>query len=295
MVRLLVIGDTVLDRDVHGAVNRISPDAPIPVLDVEQVHDRPGGAGLAALLAARPGVQVTLATGVGYDAAGRRVRQLLRGQVGVSLIRPALNTPGRVRMRSRGQSLLRVDDSGHLMGDDGVLPESSKSFAHTVPETAVDRSALEQCIQSADAIVVADYGGPVTKDPVVREMLQRSVSHLPVVWDPHPRGLPPVLHVAVATPNKAEAERTLRAGGDVPAMATQLRQMWHAQAVVVTDGSQGAVLATDESDSTGQSGATADQAENKNRRYQATPCAPSVDTCGAGDWFVGSERLAPGR
>lgn len=80
-MRLLVIGDVLLDRDVEGRVARVAPDAPVPVVDVQQVTERAGGAGLAAFLLARQGIEVTLAAVLADDDAGRRLRQGLDGRV----------------------------------------------------------------------------------------------------------------------------------------------------------------------------------------------------------------------
>jgi D-beta-D-heptose 7-phosphate kinase/D-beta-D-heptose 1-phosphate adenosyltransferase len=69
--RLVVVGDALLDRDVIGSVERLAPDAPVPVLDEREQRVRPGGAALAAALAARDGLEVTLITALADDAAGR--------------------------------------------------------------------------------------------------------------------------------------------------------------------------------------------------------------------------------
>src|SRR5207247_7153258 len=73
---LVVVGDTVLDRDIDGDVHRVCPDAPVPVLEQQSAVDRPGGAGLAAVLAAADGNDVVLVTGLADDAAGDRLREL---------------------------------------------------------------------------------------------------------------------------------------------------------------------------------------------------------------------------
>ena len=74
---LVVVGDSLLDRDLDGSVERICPDAPVPVVDVCAETDRPGGAGLAALLLAADGREVTLVTALGDDRAGGRLADLL--------------------------------------------------------------------------------------------------------------------------------------------------------------------------------------------------------------------------
>src|SRR5919198_6744296 len=74
---LLVIGDALLDRDLEGHVERLSPDAPVPVVENAADRPRPGGAGLAAVLAAGDGRQVTLITALGRDPAGEQLAGLL--------------------------------------------------------------------------------------------------------------------------------------------------------------------------------------------------------------------------
>lgn len=263
MIRLLVVGDTLLDRDVEGTVERVCPDAPAPVLDVREVRDRPGGAGLAALLAARPGVAVTLATGLGADAAGRRVRDLLEPALELHCVLAPPTTPGKTRVRCAGHSLVRLDDAGHLLG--GTMPPDSQ-------DAPVDEDALEALALSSDAVLVADYGGAVTRHPAVRAVLERCAATVPVVWDPHPRGKAPVAGVRVATPNRAEAHG-FHAGPDagLPEVAETLRRRWRVDAVTVTDGARGALVLDGGADAV---------------RRAAPACPASVDTCGAGDRFA---------
>ncbi|HEX2576122.1 MAG TPA: PfkB family carbohydrate kinase, partial [Aquihabitans sp.] len=110
---IVVVGDSLLDRDVHGVVERVCPDAPVPVFDQRDVVDRPGGAALAALLAARQGSTVTLVTATADDEAGETLRGLLAAE-GVDLVDLGLlgATPEKVRLRAAGQSLLRLDRGG---------------------------------------------------------------------------------------------------------------------------------------------------------------------------------------
>jgi rfaE bifunctional protein nucleotidyltransferase chain/domain len=128
-------------------------------------------------------------------------------------------------------------------------------------------------VLGSDAVLVADYGGAVSRHPVVREVLRRQAAAVPVVWDPHPRGLGPVPGVRVVTPNRAEALGFAGALGDqsLDLVASRLRGQWQVEGVVVTDGARGAVVA----DGTAAT-----------LRCGAPACPPSVDTCGAGDRFA---------
>jgi rfaE bifunctional protein nucleotidyltransferase chain/domain/rfaE bifunctional protein kinase chain/domain len=280
-VRVLVLGDTLLDRDVVGRVDRLCPDAPVPVVDVLRVDERAGGAGLAALLAARTGADVVLATGLGPGRAGHRVRALLDGQLELHDIRPGTPTICKTRVRAHGQSLLRADDEGHLLADD----ESMGTARMTAAEPPVDTALLRRLLGSCDAVLVSDYGGPVTSAPAVRELLARHASRVPVVWDPHPRGAPPVAGVTVATPNRAAAHHSSPdpgSNGALSVLAAALRARWQVQAVCITDGARGAVTALD-----GGQVVT----------VRAVPCPDGIDTCGAGDRFAAglAVALAEGR
>jgi D-beta-D-heptose 7-phosphate kinase / D-beta-D-heptose 1-phosphate adenosyltransferase len=263
---LVVIGDTLLDRDVIGNSRRSCPDAPAPVVDVESVEDRAGGAGLAAALAARPGWSVTLATSLGADEAGVRARKWLQDK-GVRIVPLSVNrgTVGKMRVVVNGRVALRLDDRGHLLGS-----------AERSELSAEDAADLDALLCSSHAVLVSDYGGGVTADAGVRSALARQVALRPVVWDPHPRGAEPVAGCAVVTPNRLEAQQfTGLSGQPLPVLARELRVRWGAEAVSVTDGERGVRTSA--------------------RRHgtlatAAPPVAGPVDPCGAGDVFAG--RLA---
>lgn len=260
MRRVVVVGDVLLDRDVIGTVDRVCPDAPVPVVDEVADRPRPGGAGLAACLLAGDGAEVTLVTALGRDAAGATVGRLLR-DAGVTVVDLGLggDTPEKIRIRVGGQSLVRLDRGG--------------------PPSAVGDPAGEW--PTGDAVLVADYGRGVTSHAGVRSWLASVRSRTPVVWDPHPRGADPVAGCRLATPNAAEAERlVVDAPGEglaqVTARAEALAQRWRASAVAVTLGSRGALLA-------GTGGAPL---------VVGAPVVGHGDTCGAGDRFAGSAALA---
>ena len=102
-MRLVVVGDSLLDVDVEGTAERLCPDAPAPVLDVSAERARPGGAALAATMASRDGVDVTLVSALADDEDGHRIRSLLDvpGVFGPS----AAPTSVKTRLRCGGTSL----------------------------------------------------------------------------------------------------------------------------------------------------------------------------------------------
>ena len=187
MSRLVVVGDALLDRDVEGAVERLSPDAPVPVVERTQERVRPGGAGLAAALAARDGHDVVLVAAIGDDPAGEELRAALAA-AGVELVDIGLAgaTPEKVRVRGGGVPLLRLDRGGDPPAAVGAPGEAAGA-----------------AMAEADAILVADYGRGVAREPGVRAALEAESA--PLVWDPHPLGPPPVRGAALVTPNAREA------------------------------------------------------------------------------------------
>lgn len=263
--RVVVVGDALLDRDVEGTVTRLCPDAPAPVLDERATVDRPGGAGLAALLASRQGVEVALVTAVADDASGARLTQLLTG-AGVQLYALPLDaaTPEKIRLRAGGQVMLRLDRGG-----DGAVPGEPSD-------------EVLELFADAAAILVSDYGRGVARVPALRAALAATTA--PVVWDPHPRGPAAVPGVRLATPNEAET-RTLTGTADGSRLATAtrgaqaLRQRWRAGAVAVTLGCDGALLC--------HAGSAP--------LVVPAPEQADGDTCGAGDQFAASAAVALAR
>jgi rfaE bifunctional protein kinase chain/domain len=225
-VRVLVVGDVLLDRDIEGDVRRISPEAPVPVVQVEGTNERAGGAGLAATLLAREGIEVHLATALADDEPAKRLEALLTERVPVTEILRAPGTRCKTRVRSAGQLLLRLDvEAPAEIGD------------------RCDVAALEEQLEAADAVLVADYAGGVVSHPEVRDVLRRWASQRAMVWDPHPRGAEPVPGVTLATPNRAEACQFATSAAPLDRLATELRDRWQAWAVAVTDGGNGVFTA----------------------------------------------------
>ncbi|MFD2351741.1 hypothetical protein ACFSTC_24345 [Nonomuraea ferruginea] len=128
-----MIGDTLLDVDVDGEAVRLCPDAPVPVVDVTAEHARPGGAGLAALLAARDGADVVLITAIGDDPAGRRLCGLLSAEL--ELVRLPLRgeTVRKTRVRAGGQTLLRLDTGDGTAPPFPAAPTTGPAHQDEVP------------------------------------------------------------------------------------------------------------------------------------------------------------------
>ncbi|HXM57669.1 MAG TPA: PfkB family carbohydrate kinase, partial [Candidatus Dormibacteraeota bacterium] len=229
---LVVVGDCLLDRDLEGRVERLSPEAPVPVVDHVETRPRAGGAGLAAVLAAGDGRRVVLVTALGSDAAAGELRALLDA-AGVEVIDLGLRvaTPEKVRIRSQGRTLVRVDYGGR--GADDGPPVGP------APATALD------ALRSAPAVLVSDYGQGMTSEPALRSALETAAAAgAPVVWDPHPRGAGPVPGCRLVKPSRREAGDVEHLAA-IAARARELRRNWRADGVAVTLGERGALLVTE--------------------------------------------------
>ena len=258
---LVVVGDALLDVDLVGSASRLTPDAPVPVVEDVQRHERPGGAALAAVIAAAATPrEVVLVTPLDSDEDALRLRALLDGRVTLIPIPATGGTAVKQRVRIGDHSVVRID-SGAPVATLGPLP-----------------SAAAAAIRDAGAVLVADYGRGTTAAADVRAALGEARG--PVVWDPHPRGADPVPSVRLVTPNGAEAARVTRVEGAglaaVGARAEALIRRWGVGAVAVTLGARGALLSYG-------SGAP-----------MVVPAVPvsGGDPCGAGDSFAAAAALA---
>jgi len=262
--RLCIIGDALLDIDWDGEVRRVCRDAPAPVVDAPVETARAGGAGLAATLAVGAGADVTLVTALSPDTDGRRLAELL-ARAGVDVVDLGLDgpTPVKLRVRSAGQSLARVD-----RGCEPVVAPGSWNDAATA------------AIASADAVLVSDYGRGMAAQRLVAE-IERTGGGRPVVWDPHSDGARPPSAVTLATPNAGEARELLGQGAPPPTTTPGIVALAGAAstalgcAVALTAGDRGAVLA------------------EGSALPVVVPARPAQgDPCGAGDAFSVAAALA---
>jgi rfaE bifunctional protein nucleotidyltransferase chain/domain/rfaE bifunctional protein kinase chain/domain len=263
---LVVVGDALLDVDLVGTASRLTPDAPVPVIEDVETRERPGGAALAAVIAARATRrEVVLVTPMADDEGADRLRALLTGRVRLLEIPATGGTAVKRRVRVGDHSVARIDSGAPVAGL-GELPAEAATV-----------------IREAAAVLVADYGRGTTADPAVRAVLAEAGG--PVVWDPHPRGADPVPNARLVTPNGAEAARVAAAAGvaaegdglaAVGARAEALIRHWGVGAVSVTLGARGALLS---------------YGEGAPMVVPATPVTGG-DPCGAGDSFAAAAALA---
>lgn len=193
--RVLVIGDVMLDRFVYGGVQRISPEAPIPVMQAERAIVMPGGAGNVARNIAALGSEAVLVGLVGDDSAADELDETLaaeRGVVAHLVVDETRRTIEKIRFIGSRQQLLRVDWENRKSPDAASLD--------TLISTALD--AVAQC----GVIVLSDYAKGVIVDRVIGAVVEAAAkAGKPVLVDPKGGDYSRYRGAYLVTPNRAEA------------------------------------------------------------------------------------------
>ena len=268
-VRLLVVGDVVLDEYVVGEVERVSPEAPVPVVRVEREERALGGAANVARNVVALGGRVDLCGLVGDDEAGASVVALLQ-ELGVAseglVIDAGRPTTRKTRIVARGQQVVRFDR------------ETAEPPAVALAER-LEAEAL-RALPRAQGVVLEDYGKGALAGELPRRLIAAcNEARIPVAVDPK-RSLEHYRGADLVKPNLREAERLagVEAGdpGGLDRAVTELRKRVGDAAVVVTRGSGGMVLF--ESDGPGT--------------VVATPNREVFDVQGAGDTTIAALSLA---
>jgi D-glycero-beta-D-manno-heptose-7-phosphate kinase len=234
--RVLVLGDVMLDEFVWGRVARISPEAPVPVVEVLGHSFHLGGAGNVAANVRALGGRAMLAGVVGRDAAGEQVEAALAARrVESRLVASDTGRPTTVKTRivAHNQQIVRTD----------------REDASDVPAEA-ERALLEAVrreLPSCGALVLSDYQkGAVTAGLLRRTLALARRHHVPVLVDPKLRHFRLYRGVSVVTPNQLEAEQAtglrIRGEDDLAEAGRRILKMLDCQAVLITRGEHGLVL-----------------------------------------------------
>jgi D-glycero-beta-D-manno-heptose-7-phosphate kinase len=230
--RILVVGDVMLDRYWFGDVARISPEAPVPVVKVERVEERPGGAANVARNCAALGAQVALLSVVGADEAGQTLARLLAdSDIDASLYEDAqLNTTVKLRVIGRQQQLLRID------------------FENSPTHEVLDAKLAEfnRRLADCDVVILSDYGkGGLTH---IGEMIRAAkAAGKAVLVDPKGDDYTRYAGVSVITPNRAELRDVVgrwHDESDLKRRADKLRSELDIGVLLLTRSEEGMTLFT---------------------------------------------------
>lgn len=275
--RILVVGDIMLDRYIFGNADRISPEAPVPVVRVEREREVPGGASNVGLNIKTLGGEANLCGATGDDFHGRQLRELLySAKIGVDgLIEQARHpTTVKTRIIAQRQQVVRVD---HENGD-GIS-------AHTIDGIC---AKIRELAAEATGMIIEDYGKGVVRQRVVDAAIESARKQgIPIGFDPKNNHELDIHGVTIASPNRKETfdgagivdrhpTPTPLEDEDVLAASDVLFKKWGPRLLLTTLGADGMLLHT------------ADQPA----RHVPTRAREVFDVSGAGDTVIAVSVLA---
>jgi rfaE bifunctional protein kinase chain/domain len=234
--RVVVLGDAMLDIYLAGEAERISPEAPVPVVAVQQRRIALGGAANVAANVAAIGAEGRLVTVIGDDDRGDSVRGELaqhRLRDDWLVVVPDRPTTSKTRVVARGQQIVRIDEEV----DDPVPDRAAEQLA----------AALERAIADADALLVEDYNkGALTETVIARSMTAARHRGVPVVVDPKFRHFFSYTGATVFKPNRRELEQAMGATLDLahPDALPAVLDRLGVDNLLLTLGAEGMVLLT---------------------------------------------------
>ena len=196
--KILVLGDIMLDQYVVGEVNRISPEAPVPILSFQGQEAVLGGAGNVAHNLVNLGAEVTIATIIGDDLDGQSIINLLLIlKISSELISVSsnINTTKKTRFTAQGNHLLRVDNdsSGYLATDFDLF-----------------KKKVFEIINNFDCIIISDYNKGICRESVIQEIIKKAnKKNIPTYIDPKGSQWGKYSNATCLTPNTKEVEEQL--------------------------------------------------------------------------------------
>lgn len=228
--RVLVVGDVMLDRYWYGAVDRISPEAPVPVVRITREEERNGGAANVAYNVVTLGAQASLLTVVGDDEASHKLEALVANTgIRTHFGRDAdLKTTVKLRVIGRQQQLLRLDFENTPKSE--ILATQTATFEHLLP--------------LHDAVLFSDYGkGGLAH---VSDMIATARAlHKPILIDPKGSDYSRYQNASIITPNRAELQQVIGAWNSEDQLRTKahnLRMQLNLDAVLLTRSEEGMTL-----------------------------------------------------
>jgi rfaE bifunctional protein kinase chain/domain len=277
---IAVIGDIMLDRYIFGSVDRISPEAPVPVVHVRRTEDRLGGAGNVVRNLCNLHANVRLCGLIGDDSEGKVLLSILEKQ-GVNtdgvVIDKSNPTTTKTRVIAQRQQVVRIDREDYRRVNPGEAAEFEKKY--------VDK--LLSVLNGVSTIIISDYGkGAINqlllqKIDEYRDIAKNKKQNVLLVVDPHPTHYSLYKHMSVGKPNRREAEIASGIKIDSRESAAQaahvLIERWKAEMMLVSLGESGLLIA---------------QSGDKQDIFLETVAQEVSDVSGAGDTVTAVFSLA---
>jgi len=266
--RIVIVGDAIADKFLHGSISRVSREAPVFILRHQQTETVPGGAANCAMNLVALGARVALISVTGDDESGRELRAKL-SDAGVDvegvIVSEQVQTTTKVRIlaghsHSSKQQVIRIDYEGVPLND--------------LETRAAILKKLEEAIPKAQALIISDYNYGVVDAEAVE--LIRKLTDIPVLVDSRFH-LSDFLGFTAATPNQEEVENLVGATEQLESAAMELKRRLGHRALLVTRGSQGMMLLEDDREAL---------------HIPAVGAQQAVDVTGAGDTVIATFTLA---
>lgn len=231
--RLLIVGDVMLDRYWFGDTNRISPEAPVPIVQVGKIDERLGGAANVARNVAALGAKTTLLGVVGDDESGKRVSELLQSSGVDSQLEIDSKVPTIVKLRviARQQQLIRLDFEE---------PPSEVALAHKLER-------YEKLVGDADVVILSDYGKGALGQ-VALMIAQARAQKKKILVDPKGDDYDKYRGATILTPNRSELRQVVGQWAneeDLTRRAQELRRSLDLEALLLTRSEEGMSLYTE--------------------------------------------------
>jgi D-glycero-beta-D-manno-heptose-7-phosphate kinase len=269
--RIVVLGDVMLDEFIWGDVTRISPEAPVPVVNIRRQSSRLGGAANVVANLTALGVQARVIGVVGKDEAAGKLRASLHANGGVQTDQALVADPNRpttikTRIIAHHQMVVRADREDRS-------PVNGETEAQIVAEVKAE-------LADAHALVVSDYDKGVVTPRVLAEVLPLAYERMPVLIDPKIRNFDSYRPATLITPNHHEALRLTNleedSDDDLHAAARMIRERLGCDAVLITRGDRGMMLIEADRDPV----------------FVATAAREVFDVTGAGDTVIATLAAA---
>lgn len=269
--KIVVLGDVMLDEFVWGDVTRISPEAPVPVVDIRRESVHLGGAANVLANVVALGATACVVGVIGNDTAGERLRASLKGTCPLQpddylVVDPDRPSTTKTRIIAHNQLVVRADR------------EQRRPVNGTTERSIV--AALRQALTDAHALVVSDYDKGVVTPQILAEILPSTYARLPVLIDPKIRNFSHYSPASLITPNHHEALRMTNLEEDsdegLHQAAKVMREKLGCDAVLITRGERGIMLLEGENDPV----------------FVATAAREVYDVTGAGDTVIATLAAA---
>jgi D-beta-D-heptose 7-phosphate kinase/D-beta-D-heptose 1-phosphate adenosyltransferase len=268
---ILVVGDTIIDKFIWGKVKRISPEAPVPIVEVTKETQALGGAANVANNIASLGGKAFIVSAIGKDIDGKLLIEMLK-EKGINtdylVYNPKKPTIIKTRVIATGQQIARIDK------------EVKGLFASCVQSKIVTN--IEKLISTVDAVIISDYEKGVVSPMVLKKTIALARKHkIPVTVDPKIYHFKKYKKITAMTPNEEEAIKGMNAKNvetaeDIAALGKKILKNLHLDAVLITRGEKGMILI-----------------ESNNKITNIPTRAKEVyDVTGAGDTVISTMTLA---